>query len=105
MTNGKPAEPYGESMQHGHLGKTPLLPQSTYVRELRPDLPAGASEPARSRLVLIPVHLAVITAAILAIAAGWVPWPLVPLLSLAIGVSFACLTFVGHEAVHGGIVR
>lgn len=30
---------------------------------------------------------------------------MVPLISLAIGVSFSCLTFVAHEAVHGGIVR
>ena len=105
MTGGEPAEIYGEDMQPDSLGKSSLVPQSTYVRELRPELPAKAFEPARSRLVLIPAHLAVIAAAILAIASGWVPWPLVPLLSLVIGVSFACLTFVAHEAMHGGIVR
>jgi fatty acid desaturase len=105
MTNGAPGEPYGDRMQHGYLGTTELLPQSTYVRELRPHLPAEAGEPARSRLALVPVYLAVIAAAILAIALGWVPWPVVPLLSLVIGASFACLTFVAHEAVHGGIVR
>lgn len=92
-------------MQFNSLGAESLVPQSTYVRELRPELPAEVFEPARSRLALIPVHLAVIAAAITAIAAGWMPWPLVPLLSLVIGVSFACLTFVGHEAIHGGIVR
>lgn len=42
---------------------------------------------------------------ILAIALGWVPWFTVPLVSLTIGISFACLTFVAHEAMHGGIVR
>jgi fatty acid desaturase len=105
MTGGEPAATYGGDMQLDSLGKSSLVPQSTYVRELRPGLPAEAFEPARSRLVLIPVHLAVIAAAILAIASGWVPWPLVPLLSLVIGVSFACLTFVAHEAMHGGIVR
>jgi fatty acid desaturase len=47
----------------------------------------------------------VIAIATIAIAAGWLWWPLVPLLSLVIGVSFSCLTFVAHEAVHGGIVR
>jgi fatty acid desaturase len=92
-------------MEITSLGKAALVPQSAYVGALRPDLPAGAFEPARSRLVLVPAHLAVITVAILAIALGWVPWPVVPLLSLAIGVSFACLTFVAHEAMHGGIVR
>lgn len=105
MTSGEPAERHGEEMQGDSLGKSVLVPQSTYIRELRPDLPAEAFEPARSRLALVPAHLAVITVAILALALGWVPWLLVPLLSLVIGVSFACLTFVAHEAVHGGIVR
>jgi hypothetical protein len=36
----------------------------SYVRALRPELPAGAYEPARSRLVLVPTCLAVIAAAI-----------------------------------------
>ena len=82
-----------------------LVPQAHYVRELRPELPAETFAPATSRLALVPAHLAVIAVAIVAIAAGWVPWPLVPLISLVIGASFACLTFVAHEAMHGGIVR
>lgn len=82
-----------------------LLPQATYVRTLRPALPKEAFDPARSRLVLIPAHLAVVVVATLAIARGWVPWWIVPALSIAIGVSFACLAFVAHEAMHGGIVR
>lgn len=82
-----------------------LVPQSAYVRELKPALPAKAFEPARSRLVLVPVHVAVIATAIVAVASGWIPWFLFPVLSLAIGVSFSILTFVAHEAVHGGIVR
>src|SRR5687768_9810865 len=92
-------------MQSGFLSKSTLLPQSTYVRELRPGLPEGAFEPARSRLALLPVHLGIITMGILAVALGWVPWFVVPLISIAIGISFACLTFVAHETVHGGIVR
>lgn len=82
-----------------------LLPLSTYVREVRPELPPTAFAPARSRLALVPVHLAVIALATVAIAAGWLPWVAIPLVSLVIGVSFAGLTFVAHEAVHGGIVR
>lgn len=82
-----------------------LMPQSAYVRELRPELPAEVFTPATSRVALVPVYLAVIAVATIAIAAGWVPWLVVPLLSLVIGVSFACLTFIAHEAIHGGIVR
>jgi fatty acid desaturase len=83
----------------------PLFPQATYVRELRPSLPAEAFAPARSRALMIPAHLAVIAAAMFAIASGSVPWPIVPVLSIAIGLGFACLTFIAHEALHGGVVR
>jgi fatty acid desaturase len=61
--------------------------------------------PAVSRLVLVPAYLAAITISTIAIAAGWLPWFVVPLFSLVIGVSFAALTFIGHEAIHGGIVH
>ncbi len=87
------------------LPKALLVPQSSYVRELRRELPAEVFQPARSRLLLVPVHLAIITLSALAIAAHWVPWPLAPLFSVLIAVSFAGLTFIAHETVHGGIVR
>jgi fatty acid desaturase len=54
---------------------------------------------------MIPAHVGVVVVAILAITFGWVPWFLVPLLTAAIGIAFACLTFVAHEGMHGGIVR
>ncbi|MGE0545867.1 MAG: fatty acid desaturase [Kofleriaceae bacterium] len=92
-------------MEVQSLPKAALMPLSAYVRELRPRLPANAFAPAVSRLALIPAHLAVITLAMVTIASGWLPSPVVPVVSLAIGVSFACLTFVAHEAMHGGIVR
>ena len=49
--------------------------------------------------------MGIVAFAIIAIACAWLPWFLVPLLSIVIGVSFAGFTFVAHEAVHGGIVR
>ncbi len=82
-----------------------LLPRAAYVRELRPDLPPRVFERAWSRLWFVPAHLAIITLATLAIAHSWVPWFVVPLLSLVIGASFAGMTFVAHEALHGAIVR
>jgi len=88
-----------------YLAGSPLFPQATYVGELRKVLPSEVFRPARSRMWFVPAHLAVIVTAMAAIARGWVPWPVVPLLSIAIGVSFACLTFVAHEAMHGGVVR
>lgn len=88
-----------------YLAETPLYPLATYVKELKSELPPEAFKPARSRLLLIPLHLAIIVTAMLAVAQGWVPWPVFPLLGVVIGLGFACLTFVAHEGLHGGIVR
>lgn len=46
-----------------------------------------------------------IALATLALASGWGGWPLWPLLSLVIGTSFAGLTFLGHETLHGAVLR
>jgi fatty acid desaturase len=62
-------------------------------------------EPARSRLLWLPVHLATISLSMAALASGLVPVWLAPLLSLLIGLSFAGLTFLGHEALHGAVLR
>lgn len=86
------------------LGDTPVFGRSHYVHAIKSALPAAAFGRASSRLAWIPVHIAVIALAIAAIACGWLPWPLVPVASLAIGASFAGLTFVGHELLHGAIV-
>ncbi len=80
-------------------------PLSFYVRQVRPRLAAALSAPALSRLLWLPVHASVIAAATLAIARGWLPWPAVPALSLVIGLSFGGLMFLGHETLHGAVVR
>jgi fatty acid desaturase len=83
----------------------PLLSREKYVKALRPEMPKGTLDRAPSRLAFVPVHLAIITISMLAIALGWVPWFVFPLLSLVIGASLAGNTFVTHELLHGGIVR
>ena len=77
----------------------------SYASKLRPELSADAFEPARSRLLWIPVHVGIIVLAATAIARGWVAWPFAFLLSLVIGGSFGGLTFLAHETLHGGVVR
>jgi fatty acid desaturase len=78
---------------------------SFYARAIKPDLPASALEPVRLRLLWLPVHLVTITFCITSLAQGWVaPW-LVAGVSLVIGASFAGLTFLGHETLHGAVVR
>jgi len=87
------------------LASSPLYPQGKYVAELRSALPPEAFRPAHARLLLVPAYVAVIATAAVALARGWLAWPLVPVASIVVGLSFACLTFVAHEALHGGVVR
>jgi fatty acid desaturase len=68
-------------------------------------LPASAFTPARSRALWIPLHYAIIAALTWALASGHVPWPAWPLVSLVIGCAMGGVTFVGHETLHGGVVR
>lgn len=82
-----------------------LHPPSYYVHELKRQLPRHIFEPGRSRLVWLPIHLGVIVVATLGITVDWMPWPVLPALSLAIGLSFAGMTFLGHETLHGGVIR
>lgn len=82
-----------------------LQPLSTYVRVLRPALGAETFAPARSRLLWLPFHLAMIGALTVAIARGLLPWPLVPVASLLIGLGFAGITFLAHETLHGAVVK
>jgi len=88
-----------------YLAETPLYPLARYVKELKSELTPEHFKPARSRLLLIPMHLAIVVASTLAIALGWVPWFVYPLLAVVIGLGFAGLTFVAHEGLHGGITR
>jgi len=80
-------------------------PISSYTRAIRAALPADTFLPAPSRLVWLAFHIAVIAAGTWIIAAGWGGWPVWLALSLVIGHSFAGLAFVGHELLHGAIVR
>jgi len=80
-------------------------PLSFYVREIKPRIASVLATPAASRLLWLPVHVSVIVTAILAIARGWLPWPALPALSLVIGCSFGGLMFLGHETMHGAVLR
>jgi fatty acid desaturase len=76
-----------------------------YAGELRPDLPPWMFAPARSRLFWLPVHAVVIGVLAWGIVTGRIPALLWPLVSIAIGACMACTAFLGHETLHGGVVR
>ena len=78
---------------------------ATYARTIRPVLPEQAFAPATSRVLWLPFHAAVIASLAWALATGHVPAPLWPVVSLVIGISLAGITFLGHETLHGAVVR
>jgi fatty acid desaturase len=78
---------------------------ATYARAVRATLPDSTFAPASSRLLWLPVHVAIIAGLGAAIANGHLAAPLWPAASLVIGGCMAALGFLGHETLHGGIVR
>jgi fatty acid desaturase len=78
---------------------------SAYVRELKPLLSAESFQPARSRLLRMPAYLAVISAAMLAVVLLPLGVPARLGLSVVIGVALSGLVFLGHEVLHGAVVR
>lgn len=80
-------------------------PISSYARELRAALPSSAFATVPSRLVWLVFHLAVIATGLTALKSGWGGPYAMPLWSIAIGHSFAGCAFVGHETLHGAVVR
>ena len=82
-----------------------LRPIATYAKAVRPHLPDAAFEPATSRLLWLPWHVGVIALLAWALATDRIAAPLWPLASLAIGAAMAFVAFLGHEILHGGVVR
>jgi fatty acid desaturase len=80
-------------------------PTSAYAREIRPLLSREHFAPARSRLLWIPVHVSVLVCGAWLLSAVQLPWFAWPLISVVMGCSFAGMTFLGHETLHGAIVR
>lgn len=80
-------------------------PLSSYAKIVRAELPDGAFDAVPSRLAWLAVHVATIVLSIVAIAhrVGG-PWAL-PAWSLLIGHAFGGCAFVGHETLHGAVVR
>ena len=84
-----------------------MEPQSipTYARVLRPMLQADVFAPARSRILWLPLHAAVVAALAWSMAAGYLPVALWPVASILIGCCFSGIVFLGHETLHGGVIR
>ncbi len=76
-----------------------------YSKAVRPSLPAAVFAPATSRVLWLPIHAAIVATLAWALATGRVPAWLWPVASIVIGISFAGVAFLGHETLHGGVVK
>lgn len=89
----------------GHDSPVTLRPISAYARDLRPALPASIFAVVPSRLAWLSLHVALATLGVIGIALGWGGLVAAPFFSLLIGHAFAGCAFVGHETMHGAVVR
>lgn len=78
--------------------------QGSVEGELRRHLPPEVFAPRRRRLLWLPVHAGVITTAF-AFHTELRAFGLLPLASLFVGLAFGGLLFLGHETLHGAVVK
>ncbi len=78
---------------------------ATYARAIRPTLPDHIFQPATSRILWLPLHIGVISTLAWTMVSDRLPAPLWPVASLLIGISLSGLVFLGHETMHGAVVR
>jgi fatty acid desaturase len=76
-----------------------------YVTELRRRLPAHYFQPVPSRALWMLPYLAVAVAGTLIIALVDLPLPARIGVGILIGLAYGSLGFLGHEILHGGVVR
>lgn len=76
-----------------------------YAARVSPALPKEAFQPVPSRLIGGLAFLTVVVASIVAISLFQLPWFLNIILALVIGFSFSSMGFLGHEILHGTVVR
>ncbi|MCS7224489.1 MAG: fatty acid desaturase [Armatimonadetes bacterium] len=82
-----------------------IISHKEYVSVLRSVLPAKIFQPVPHRLLWLVPHSLMIALAIWLVAAKIASWWLLPFLSLIVGNSFASLGFLGHEIMHGAVIR
>lgn len=76
-----------------------------YAQELRRRLPAHYFQPVPHRALWVIPYAAVVVAGTIAIVAGDLPLLARIGVSLVIGMAFGSLGFLGHEILHGGVLR
>ena len=76
-----------------------------YAREVRPHLSPAVFQPAQSRLLWLPVHVAVIGGLAAFVVLGAPAWPIALACAVVAGHSWGCLGFLAHEAMHHALTK
>jgi fatty acid desaturase len=76
-----------------------------YAREVRAHLPPAVFRPATSRLLWLPVHLAIIGGLAAFVVAAAPAWPVALVCAVVAGHSWGCLGFLAHEAMHHALTK
>jgi fatty acid desaturase len=82
-----------------------LRPAASYAKAIRPTLPEHVFAPATSRILWLPFHVGVISTLAWTMVTGRLPAALWPVASIVIGICLSGLVFLGHETMHGAVVR
>jgi fatty acid desaturase len=82
-----------------------LQPVASYARAVRAHLSNITFEPARSRMLWLPIHASVIAGLAWAMGTDQIPMWSWPLASIVIGLSMSATAFLGHEVMHGAIIK
>ncbi len=76
-----------------------------YAREVRPQLPKAVFQKAPSRLLWLPLHLAIILSTASFVVLASPPWYLALFAAVIAGHSWGCLGFLAHEAMHHALLK
>jgi len=87
------------------ISSVKLNPHRHYVTELRRRLPAYVFEPVPQRALWIIVYGAAAAAGIAVIAFARIPVYVALPVAAGIGLAFSALELLGHEIVHGAVIR
>jgi acyl carrier protein len=82
----------------------PAFPQEHYAAALRRDLPDHVFRRVPRRALWLPAHYAVIAGCAAVVVAPWPAWVKL-LAAVVMGCSQGILGFLGHEIMHGTVVR
>ncbi len=82
-----------------------MHPGAYYAKALKTELPPDVFQRNPYQLLWLPLHLAIIAAAVAALLLTDLHWGFRLLLAAVIGHSYGCLMYLAHEILHGTVIK